>query len=141
MKVTIRHTEEGDADQLKGFHEVGNSMELLKGAIADSLECWSGLIDDEVIAIWGVTAPNVLSDDVYVWLTAGRLVELHPITFARWSHEALKTLSAYPKLHGLVLCDFEISKKWLRWLGFEVGVAEGQVCKFARGTTEAAVAT
>jgi hypothetical protein len=135
MKIEIRKAEEKDIFELSSFNEEGNDFKCLAIAFLDSLETWVGLIDGEVVAIWGVITPNILSDDVYVWLTASKLTQLHPIVFARWSREAIKTLSAYPKVHGLVLCDFEISKKWLRWLGFDVGVAEGKICKFTRDVT------
>ena len=139
MNVEIRHTQPGDAAAICTFHENGNCTEILQSTINESLECWTGLLDDEVIAIWGVTAPNILSDDVYVWLTGSKLIEVHPLVFARWSRKAIATVEAYPKLHGLVLCDFEVSKRWLRWLGFEVGLPEGKICRFARGLTMAGV--
>ena len=132
MKVEIRKATTADAVKLTSFHEDGNTVKTLMVAFEDSLETWVGLIDDEPVAIWGVITPNVLSDDVYVWLTGSKLIELHPLTFARWSREALKTLDAYPKLRGLVLCDFTLSITWLQWLGFTVSDRDGRIRKFWR---------
>src|SRR5215469_10861504 len=101
MKVEIREIR--DDLSLSSFYEEGNGPSYLRDAIANSKQCWAGFIDSEPVAIWGVICPNVLSDDCYVWLSGSKLIELHPLVFARWSHEALKTLDAYPELHGLVL--------------------------------------
>lgn len=137
MKIEIRKAEVNDIYKLAELREPGASAAITLDAFDHSLDSWVGLIDEVPICVWGVITPNVLSDDVYVWMTGTKLIELHPLVFARWSHAALTTLAAYPKLHGLVLCDFELSKKWLKWLGFTVGLPEGKICKFSRGITEA----
>lgn len=99
---------------------------------AQSLLTYAGLMDGKCVVVWGVYSPRILADEGYVWLLGTRLIEEHPIVFLRHSRQALALIRPiFRQLYGVVLTEFECGRKWLEWLGFDVGPDEGGIQAFS----------
>jgi hypothetical protein len=102
--------------------------------VATSLVSYAGLVDGEVIAVWGARCAGIFDEEAYVWIVFTRRLERIPVTVLRHSREALSILrQSFKVLHGLVLSDFDCGCRWLEWLGFTVSEPEGPVRKFRIG--------
>lgn len=75
--------------------------------------------DDGVpICMWGLEKRSLLSSWM-IWMLTTDAVDKHPIQFLRGSRRIVQTWSdAYGTIEGMVDSNFDISIKWLRWLGF-----------------------
>ena len=81
-------------------------LEALRASVAVSEEAWAGLVDGEVVAVFGVApaagaASSLLTgpEAHVVWLLTGMAVHKHAVTFARCSRLVLAALlSRYPAL-------------------------------------------
>ena len=82
---------------------------------------WSWIIDGEVACMFGVVAPDWLTNEAYPWFLTTELVEKHSRQFARACKNLLpELLSAHPKLCGMVDSRHNLSVRWLRWLGARI---------------------
>lgn len=115
------------------FERLGeNPEQVLAHELALSVVSYSGLIDGQVAAVCGARTDGLLAAEAYVWMTCTDLVEQHPLAFLRHTRRVIAMLHQYfDSIHGLVFADFELSVKWLEWLGFEVGPAEAGVRTFS----------
>ena len=94
-------------------------VDILRGVgVEFSEQIWVGLGNDELVAIWGVIPPTILSTTAYVWFHNTPAIKKYRKTFAKVSLEVLRNIkSQYPTLYGVCNCD----SKWLKWLGAEFG--------------------
>jgi hypothetical protein len=103
--------------------------EILVREYSQSLLTFVGLIDGKVGAVWGVRTHEVFSREGYVWLIGTRLVDEHPVVFLRHSRRLIAELRGiYTALFGCVVTDYLEGRKWLEWLGFEIGPDQGGIC-------------
>ena len=104
-------------------------LEALRASVAVSEEAWAGLVDGEVVAVFGVApaagaASSLLTgpEAHVVWLLTGMAVHKHAVTFARCSRLVLAALlSRYPALCNAVDARNRAALRWATWLGFGVG--------------------
>jgi len=135
MKVEIRSARIADASKIleicrererAAYESLGETgKRFLKDLIRSSREAWTGLIDDEIVCLWGIERGSLLSDSAFIWLLTGTGVDKHPFAFVRHSQIRLADLrERYHYIHGYVQVDNETSVKWLKWLGFTLSDAE-----------------
>lgn len=97
---------------------------------SNSLLTFAGLVDDKCVVTWGVHT-SLLAGEGWVWMLGSKFVEEHPIIFLRHSKRMLRELlGTFPRLYGIVLTEFDCSRQWLEWLGFEVGEDSGGIRPF-----------
>jgi hypothetical protein len=75
-----------------------------------------------VVAAWGVRPLSILASKGLAWCLTGEAVERHWRMFARaslWWRDAM--LEDFDFLENHVDARYEVSIRWLRWLGFRVG--------------------
>jgi hypothetical protein len=105
-------------------HEPGGEIKL-RTLIRMSEEVWFGLHDDKVAAVWGLIPPSLVSNRAYLWLLTTELVEAHKFLFIRHSQLVIEdALKRYPIVTGDVEVGNHAARKWLRWLGADIGVPE-----------------
>lgn len=120
----------------------GNERELYKKVLGEDFErlvvkeinesvmVWAAFVDGECGVLWGVKMEKIMSDEGVLWLLGGHLIDKNPITFLRHSKRALEDLrGTFKLLHGCVLTQYTQSRKWLEWLGFEIGEDQGGICR------------
>ena len=83
---------------------------------------WVGYIDQDVICVFGVVPPTLLSDRAYLWLWATDKVVGNEFIFVRKSQMVVKELlKRFHKLYGVCEASAERSQRWVKWLGGEFG--------------------
>lgn len=80
--------------------------------------CWTGLLDGEPAAIFGVCPLTVTGGMGVAWLLGTPLLERHWRTFARYSSARVaELLDRYDVLVNIVHADNRVALRWLAWLG------------------------
>lgn len=99
--------------------------------IGATANVWAGYVDGELLAIWGLVTPTLLSDSAYLWLFTTDSVGEHEFVLVRRSQIAIKEmLKRYPRIIGHCVADAERSIRWLKWLGATFGELDGDLRPF-----------
>lgn len=116
---------EASPEQVELMRE--NSEEIIVGAIEKARYAWTGFWNDEIACIVGVTSVTMLADTAYLWTVTTKVVEEHPLLFAKYSKMFVKDLlkQQYVSIQGCVDPKFEKSVRWLKWLGFKTVPLDG----------------
>jgi hypothetical protein len=76
------------------------------------------LFDGEIAAVFGAMKATLLGD-AKIWMITTDLIKQNPISFLRASRRITEELYIkHGPLIGMVDADFEKSRRWLRWIGF-----------------------
>ncbi|MCV6545692.1 MAG: hypothetical protein OIF56_00140 [Cohaesibacter sp.] len=97
-------------------------LEALLFSLNQSDQAWTGRVDGVPAVMFGVGTINLLYRIGAPWLLGTEAVERHSLVFLR--HSMLwksHLLSLYDELHNVVDDRNDVSKRWLVWLGFELG--------------------
>ena len=128
MRVDIRPAKKED---LSGLNMNEQGLRSCRAYLNASVFAWTGLVDGQIVCIWGLVPPTLLSDSAYLWLITTPVVEDHKFAFVRHSQIILNgMLDSFPLIVGHVLADQPQSKKWLKWLGVKFMPAEGRLIPF-----------
>lgn len=93
---------------------------------------WVGLVDDNLVCVWGLIAPTLLSEQAYLWLYTSEAVKDHEFLFVRHSQRAVEEmLKLYSTIVGVSVASEERTIRWLKWLGAEFGIPENKNVPFA----------
>src|SRR5438445_441406 len=107
---------------------------LLDAAIRNEFPSFVCLVDGEPAAIFGGHSETLLGE-CRLWMLTTPLIEKHQIPLLRHSRRFVEWMAAhYGPVVGMVDSEFEISKNWLRWIGFkEVHDGEYIVMRYSSG--------
>jgi hypothetical protein len=95
---------------------------LVRDEISRSVIAYAGLVDGRCGALWGVKTAELLAREGTMWLLGSTLIDQNPITFLRHSRRSVLALrGSFATLSACVVSDYRESRRWLLWLGFEVG--------------------
>jgi len=134
MSVSIIQTKDCDIDDIIHRSPVASlpsSVAVLRRWLHSSEEVFLGMHDDRVACVWGLATPTVVSNRAYLWLLTTDLVEKHKFIFVRHSQIVLEdALKRYDVIIGHVEVGNTQARKWLRWLGAEIGVPEKGFSQF-----------
>ena len=87
-----------------------------------STHCWTAMLDDKVLFMFGVAPISVLGRVGSPWLIAAKGVEKVQRQFIRECRDYLKEmLRVYPELRNYVDVRNNASIRWLEWMGFTLG--------------------
>lgn len=82
---------------------------------------WAGFIDKDLVALFGVGAPTVLSEVGIPWLLGTETLRKRPVTFLRYSRPFFDQMKLrYPKMENWVYEQNIQAVRWLKWLGFDL---------------------
>jgi hypothetical protein len=85
---------------------------------AQTQDFWAGVIEGEVVCIYGIIPPTLASDNAYFWLYTTPALKGNEFLFIRHSQRAVEELlKLYPKIVGHATPGATRSIRWLRWLG------------------------
>jgi hypothetical protein len=103
----------------------------LSQGLSFSSKIWVGTWAGELVCVWGLIPPTLLSDSAYLWLFCTEKLEEHKFLFIRWSQlEMGEMLRLYPRIIGVTDPQNERAVRWLRWLGAEFGELNGKLLPF-----------
>jgi hypothetical protein len=108
-------------------------QETMHRTIMNSTRVWMGVDDGQIIAIWGLIPPSILSDTAYLWLYTTKYFTKHTFVFIRHSQRAVaEMLKEFPIIVGHGTPSNPRSLRWLKWLGAEFGDLEfeGRAIRF-----------
>jgi hypothetical protein len=101
---------------------IPHSEQILKRWLRTSDEVYLGMHDDKVACVWGLAPPTAISNRAYLWLLTTDLVEQHKFTFVRHSQLVVQgALKKYDIIIGNVMANNGPARRWLRWLGADIG--------------------
>jgi hypothetical protein len=99
-----------------------SEREIMQRSMHNSYHVWIGEIDGEIVAVWGLIPPTLLSDVAYLWLFNTKHMRGHILTFIRQSWRVVDLmLREFPTIVGHCKLENLHGQKWLRWLGAEFG--------------------
>ena len=136
MIVTIRPATEDDARDLAPRMREADAAEVwasgrktpkaaLLSSVRLSSHAWAGLVDGEIVAMWGVCPASMLSRVGVPWMLASDALVAHQKAFLRRNAQYVAfMLSCYTRLTNWVDARNTTSIHWLRWLGFTIQPAE-----------------
>lgn len=110
------------ADRDEVFAASGKSpVQSLAYSLRKSSSAWTVLIDGKPEVIFGVADLNVLAGIAAPWLLGTDAIKRNRRAFLRGSVEWRgQLLARYGVLKNLVDDRNAVSKRWLKWLGFEL---------------------
>ena len=122
------------AREKEAYEKLGCAEDVLLNEIRVSLYSYAAIYEGQVAAIYGVKGMP-LGNSVYLWLVCSEMCERFPITFLRSSRKVVDDLlTRFERVHGLVLCDFDKSVRWLRWIGCDMYEPQNGVMAFEKWT-------
>ncbi len=132
VPATIRHLmelsenmrEEDKAEIWASAHYT--PMEALVAGVRHSNHTYAGLVNNDVLCVFGVGKASFLSDTGYPWMLSSKLVDGHMRAWAKGSKAAFEgmTQSGVKRLENYVDARYTVAVRWLAWLGFEIHPAE-----------------
>lgn len=96
-----------------------NARRVLECGLKTSTFCCAGLINGEVVTIFGVAPASIIGGSGIPWLVGTDALEKYQRTFLRRCRKVVNAmLSVYPYLENYVDERNHVAKAWLHWLGF-----------------------
>ena len=135
-KIEIREIEEGDIAVLvrnmrkHDVQEVNAATRMgVRNAVETSVNlstyAKTGLVNDELVCMWGVCPISLISSSGSPWMLGTDLIEKKQRIFLRRSKPWLEDIKKdYKTLENHVDERNTLSVRWLKWLGFEMNKAE-----------------
>ncbi len=94
------------------------AKESVESYIQWSNQVFTVKVDEEIVAVWGVIRPSILSGEGYLWLLPTNVAEEYRFMLVRHSQRAVAgLLQIYTALIGECTIADHQAKKWLRLLG------------------------
>lgn len=111
-----------------------NAVALLERAIRNEFPSFVCFVDGVPAAIFGGHSETLLGE-CRLWMLTTPLIEAHQVPLLRYSRRFVQWMAAnYGPVVGMVDSEFEVSRNWLRWLGFkEVHDGEFIVMRYSGG--------
>jgi hypothetical protein len=108
-----------------------DEVDAIDRFVAASTSLYVGRVDEEILCVWGLIPPTLLSDQAYLWLQITPAAAEHQFILVRRGQiEMKKMLEVYPKIVGHCEAGAAQSIRWLGWLGAEFGPPEGDLVPF-----------
>lgn len=96
---------------------------------------WYAKIRGEVVAIWGLYVPTLMSNEAVIWVQTFETIKTRELAFMRQSRAAAKeALAIYPRIYGFTDMCRDSSVRWLKWIGAKF---DPPTDRFARFVMEA----
>ena len=100
------------------------AFNALTESVGRSVNVKTALVDNKVLAIFGIGTLTFLSRTAVPWVLTSNEVEKHRrmfLQYSKWWIEEVR--KEYPLLVNIVDGRYIKALKWLKWLGFEIGPA------------------
>ncbi|MEL5392875.1 hypothetical protein [Serratia nevei] len=111
---------QADVDEFQAMSGKTPAQVLDVGLRASAFS-YAGLINGQVVTIFGVAPRSIITGSGVPWLVGSDLLEQYQATFLRRCRPALRFfLQQYPVLENYVDERNIAAKCWLHWLGFTI---------------------
>lgn len=118
LRLGLRERDKTEALNIRGGDDEG--MALYDSYVL-SRTCRTVIINEVVVAMFGVVPHSIYSSDGSVWFLASDQVDEERKAFARISKNEVNAMcEKYSRLTNFVDADNKKSIRWLKWLGFTV---------------------
>lgn len=86
-----------------------------------STHVWTGMINDEPACMFGVASACLVSGYGVPWLLGTDVIEKYSFAFIRQCRPYMELMQGvYPRLTNYVDDRNTVSRRWLKWLGFQI---------------------
>ncbi|WP_334469123.1 hypothetical protein [Arsenophonus sp. PmNCSU2021_1] len=120
----LPHVRQADIDEFYAISMM-SPREVLEKGLAQSRQSWAGIIDNQVVTIFGVSPGSILNGIGVPWLVGSDWLEKYQKIFLRHCRPVLNgMLTLYPELINYVDERNHVAKAWLHWLGFKIDDAK-----------------
>lgn len=110
---------------------MGKHYKSLSGYMTLSDRCYVGIIDDEIVCVWGVMRQSLMSSRGYLWLLTTEQADAHKFLLIRWSQRVIeRLLTNYSCLIGECEISNHQARRWMRLLGATFSPPEGRSIPF-----------
>lgn len=117
----IRDEDKAEAAAMDTF----DLKSLLRDNIKRSVECWTCLVDEGVVAIFGVIRLTLLSDSVCPWMATTNLVYKHKKAFLKCTKLGVEFwANKYKNLESFIDARYDKALRWAKWVGFTIHPAK-----------------
>lgn len=112
------HAREADRVELWNYAMVSPMTALLRSFEASEI-AWTGLIDGEPVAMFGVVRSGLLSNMGRPWLIGTDKIEKHQFAFLRRNKPYIRKMNeVFPVMENYIDPDNTVAIKWLEWMNF-----------------------
>lgn len=120
VEQLLPHVRQADKDEFYAAARM-DALQVMEQGLRISTRAWAGVVNGEVITIFGVAPGSLLSGYGIPWLVSTDQVQRHQKTFLRHCRPMLaEMLTSYPRLENYVDQRNVAAKAWLHWLGFKL---------------------
>lgn len=111
---------EADRTEFSAFSGM-TAAQVLDIGLRCSTVAYAGLVNNNVVAIFGVSPRSLLTGSAVPWLVASHELPHYQKTFLRRCRPVVREfLGRYPFLENYVDARNTVAIRWLRWLGFQL---------------------
>ena len=120
IESMLPHVRQADVDEFLATNGWTPRRVLETGLRTSTFAC-AGMINGEVVTIFGVAPASMIGGNGIPWLVGTDALEKYQRTFLRRCGKVVNAmLAVYPYLENYVDARNYTARVWLRWLGFTI---------------------
>lgn len=130
MEIEIRKAVKSDGPQiaasmrevdLEDIWRFGIEPGHLLGETIEMTQSYVGLINGELAVLITIQPISMITGSAKVGMVMTSVADEHQLVVGRYTKRFFEQLiKSYPAMYGTINPGYERSKKWLKWLGFEI---------------------
>ena len=118
MAERMRPMDQFEFEIMGGEKPVIESLEILLDRSRSARACY---MDGKLVAVWGIMAPTILSNEGFPWLAATYEIDKPDVRrrfISMTKPEFWRAVGGFTKLWNLVSEENTVAIRWLKWIGF-----------------------
>lgn len=115
-----------DDDRIEAYSQTGHEITYaLNLTYAMSSVSWCGKVNGKPVVVFGVTPDGVFGESANPWMIGTDEIIRYQVPFLRRCCYYVNIMQRdFPYLHNYVDERNTVAKRWLKWMGFEIGEVE-----------------
>lgn len=120
IEAMLPHVRQADVDEFLATNG-WSPRRVLETGLRTSTFCCAGLVNGEVVTIFGVAPASMIGGSGIPWLVGTDALEKYQRTFLRRCGKVVNAmLAVYPYLENYIDARNSVARVWLHWLGFTI---------------------
>ncbi|HGW4611439.1 TPA: hypothetical protein ACNIE9_002769 [Enterobacter chengduensis] len=120
IEAMLPHVRQADVEEFLATNG-WSPRRVLETGLRTSTFCCAGLVNGEVVTIFGVAPASMIGGSGIPWLVGTDALEKYQRTFLRRCGKVVNAmLTVYPYLENYVDARNRVARVWLHWLGFTI---------------------